>query len=190
MWSKTRKVRCNTSHTHRVIPLTVCPIVQKISQAVQITTALKPSLGWGAATEQFSASAEQERRAAKSVWEEPFLRASLISPCHISPSPLPGSDRPYRQDKKKVKDLRDAFNFFDLDGGGSIGYNELSTLLSGLGVQCTPEEARDLLMEAPPHSQSQHKRPHYPPQSTLQPYDAARLDTTWGGRWMSMAAER
>ena len=57
------------------------------------------------------------------------------------------------QDKQRSRTLRQAFELFDLDGGGSIESGELHTLLKGLGIQTTQQETLDILNEvkcAPP----------------------------------------
>ena len=51
------------------------------------------------------------------------------------------------EDKQRMKMLREAFELFDLDGGGSIEANELHCLLEGLGIKVTEQEALDLVHE-------------------------------------------
>jgi Ca2+-binding EF-hand superfamily protein len=55
--------------------------------------------------------------------------------------------REMQDDKPKMRMLRRAFDLFDLDGGGSIEGDELCTLLKGLGIQATEEEALAMIQE-------------------------------------------
>lgn len=67
-------------------------------------------------------------------------------------------------DEKNLTMLREAFELFDLDGGGSIEAPELHTLLDGLGIKVTQQEAMDLVHEVDSDGSGDTAQPQPRPQ--------------------------
>lgn len=48
---------------------------------------------------------------------------------------------------EQIDEFRDAFNLFDLDGGGDIDSKELGTVMRSLGQNPSDEELREMIAE-------------------------------------------
>ena len=49
--------------------------------------------------------------------------------------------------EEQIEEFREAFNLFDLDGGGDIDSKELGTVMRSLGQNPSDEELREMISE-------------------------------------------